>query len=168
MVSPWPMETHLSHLWVFATFQNFAQNSVDSWMETSEMTSEPLIPSSLCLTFTLSPTSSVQTPPFDLLPPHPRPSPLFSHSVSFMSLTSPLLRSATVTEKLAAVSNLFQPLFLISSDLSLSLGSNCQQTQFPALALTWGKFAYFSSQPWLCAPLILSPFWFCFHLLPLL
>lgn len=46
-VSPLLMETHLSCLRVFLRrLKTFAQNSLDSWMETSQMTNEPLIPSS--------------------------------------------------------------------------------------------------------------------------
>lgn len=41
MVSPPPMETHLSRIWVFATFQNFAPNSLDSWMETGSIITLP-------------------------------------------------------------------------------------------------------------------------------
>lgn len=43
-----------SRLRVFVTFQNRAQTLLDSWMETSEMTSEPLALLLHSLTFTLS------------------------------------------------------------------------------------------------------------------
>lgn len=45
----------------FETFQVFAQNSLDSWMETTELTNEPLVPSSLCLS--LNPLIIFSPPP---------------------------------------------------------------------------------------------------------
>lgn len=108
MVSPRPMETHLSRLGGFCdisklcskfTWQLDGNESNDQWATDSIITLSHF---------------------------HPLP-PLFSYPAPFLSLTSHLLRSATVTGKLAAVSNLFQLIFLISSALSLSLGSSCQQ-----------------------------------------
>lgn len=173
MVSPLPMETHLSRLWVFATFQNFAENSLDSWMETSEMTNEPLVPLSLCLSFTLS----------SLLPLHllcasasffylfpPTSSPLKS-PVPFFPLTTPLVRSATVTGTWATISNLSNPLYLPLTPcchlLSLRLCSLCPstafgsllsaETQFPASLWPGVKLPLLISSPFLWASTLLSP-----------
>lgn len=161
-------------IFFFATFQNFAQNSLDSWMETSEMTNEPLVPSS---TSPPLPPNLCQRLLFIYSLP-----PLLLVSCSFLSFDNPFSQICYCRREMSHCFQPFQPPlpsshptlpppFSLPAALRQSPGCYRQlRLTFPASLWPDVNSLYFKILTFPLAALLLPPFLspFCFRLLPTL